>query len=253
MSLHRQVDKLDSVRGAATGLSDNVLTAGNRLAMHEFGLSAAGLCFTLPRFSDADASRSASATMTTPQGRYHYRLQAPHPAAGWRQHPPAISRTGRRRKLLRLLSAGIALCIEGETGSGKVCQLRCTGTAAGAAVVVAINCAAIPESLIESELFVPAEGVYRRQQKWLYIGKSQADGGVLFLMNRRLPLALQARLLRVLQEGRSAEPAAACRWYFALESAPPHRNLTQRVGAENSRERSAVAPAIRPGAASAAR
>ncbi|MBZ4241981.1 sigma-54 factor interaction domain-containing protein, partial [Mycobacterium tuberculosis] len=67
---------------------------------------------------------------------------------------------------------------------------------------VAINCAAIPESLIESELFGYQPGAFTGASKNGYIGKiREADGGVLFLDEiGDMPLALQTRLLRVLQE-----------------------------------------------------
>lgn len=86
MSLHRQVDKLDSVEELLLVFSDNVLTAGNRLAMREFGLSAAQfgqLTFASLFPTLTQTAVSVPLPLTTPQGRYHYRLREP-PAAGWR-------------------------------------------------------------------------------------------------------------------------------------------------------------------------
>ncbi len=104
---------------------------------------------------------------------------------------------------------------------------------------VAINCAAIPESLIESELFGYQPGAFTGASKNGYIGKiREADGGVLFLDEiGDMPLALQTRLLRVLQE-KEVAPLGASRSVpvnFALICAT-HRNLTQRVSAGEFRE-----------------
>ena len=71
---------------------------------------------------------------------------------------------------------------------------------------VAVNCAAIPEGLIESELFGYREGAFTGSRKGGMVGRvMQAQGGTLFLDEiGDMPLALQARLLRVLQERRVA-------------------------------------------------
>lgn len=76
---------------------------------------------------------------------------------------------------------------------------------------VAINCAALPEPLIESELFGYAPGAFTGANPKGYIGKiREADGGVLFLDEiGDMPAGLQTRLLRVLQEKRSRRSAAA--------------------------------------------
>ncbi len=76
---------------------------------------------------------------------------------------------------------------------------------------VAINCAALPEPLIESELFGYAPGAFTGANPKGYIGKiREADGGVLFLDEiGDMPAGLQTRLLRVLQEKRSPRSAAA--------------------------------------------
>jgi transcriptional regulator with PAS, ATPase and Fis domain len=67
---------------------------------------------------------------------------------------------------------------------------------------VAVNCAAIPESLIEAELFGYAPGAYTGAQKGGSLGRiREAEGGTLFLDEiGDMPLLLQTRLLRVLQE-----------------------------------------------------
>ena len=94
--------------------------------------------------------------------------------------------------------------ILGETGTGKELVARAihdAGARRGKALV-RVNCAAIPESLIESEFFGHEKGAFtgataRRDGRF-----AQADGGTLFLDEiGELPLDLQAKLLRVLQEG----------------------------------------------------
>jgi transcriptional regulator with GAF, ATPase, and Fis domain len=94
--------------------------------------------------------------------------------------------------------------ILGDTGTGKELVARAIHNAGPrrAEALVRVNCAAIPESLIESEFFGHEKGAFtgataRRDGRF-----AQADGGTLFLDEiGELPLDLQAKLLRVLQEG----------------------------------------------------
>ena len=101
-------------------------------------------------------------------------------------------------------SADIPVVLEGETGSGKEALARTlhSGSRRAAGPFVAINCASIPDTLIESELFGYAEGAFTGAKRGGSTGKVQlSDKGTLFLDEiGDMPLALQARLLRVLQE-----------------------------------------------------
>ena len=143
--------------------------------------------------------------------------------------------------MVRLLNAGIALCIEGETGCGKefVSRTLHQHSRWRDGKFVAINCAAIPESLIESELFGYQPGAFTGASKNGYIGKiREADGGVLFLDEiGDMPMLLQTRLLRVLQE-KEVTPLGASQSApvsFALICAT-HRNLMQHVADGTFRE-----------------
>jgi transcriptional regulator with PAS, ATPase and Fis domain len=88
---------------------------------------------------------------------------------------------------------------------------------------VAINCASIPESLIESELFGYRGGSFTGARKEGMRGKLlQADGGTLLLDEiGDMPLALQTRLLRVLEDVRWCRSAASRRRWTCASSAPP--------------------------------
>jgi transcriptional regulator of acetoin/glycerol metabolism len=108
-----------------------------------------------------------------------------------------------------VLRQDIPILIEGETGVGKELFARAIHDASARASGpwVAVNCAALPEGLIESELFGYEEGAFTGARRRGNQGKiEQAHGGTLFLDEiGDMPLALQARLLRVLQE-RSVTP-----------------------------------------------
>ncbi len=137
-------------------------------------------------------------------------------------------------KALRVVNAGIALCINGETGCGKeyLAQQLYRQSKWATGNFVAINCAALPEHLIESELFGYMPGAFTGASSRGYAGKfREANGGMLFLDEiGDMPLVLQTRLLRVLQEkrvvplgGNSAFPVD-----FSLVCAT-HRNLVEQV------------------------
>jgi transcriptional regulator of acetoin/glycerol metabolism len=106
-------------------------------------------------------------------------------------------------KAARLAHAPISILLNGETGTGKEFLARAIHELRRApGKFVAINCAAVPETLIESELFGYEPGSFTGAQAKGKKGLiEQADGGTLFLDEiGDMPLGLQARLLRVLAE-----------------------------------------------------
>ncbi|QXH33615.1 sigma-54-dependent Fis family transcriptional regulator [Pseudomonas muyukensis] len=111
------------------------------------------------------------------------------------------------------LASGLPVLLLGETGTGKEVTARALHQAGPRAdkPFVAVNCAAIPEGLIESELFGYRDGAFTGARRGGMVGRlMQAHGGTLFLDEiGDMPLALQARLLRVLQERRVAPLGAA--------------------------------------------
>jgi transcriptional regulator with PAS, ATPase and Fis domain len=140
------------------------------------------------------------------------------------------------QKLRRVQGKPIAILLAGESGVGKERFARAIHASGprGDAPYVALNCAALPENLIEAELFGYAPGAFTGAHKEGSPGRlREADGGTLFLDEiGDMPLALQARLLRVLQE-REVTPlggGATVKVDFALICAS-HRNLRQEVEA----------------------
>ena len=108
------------------------------------------------------------------------------------------------RSAHRIAKSRVAVMIQGPTGAGKEMFARALHAASDRAgqPFVALNCAAIPESLIESELFGYRSGAFTGARKEGMKGKIlQSSGGTLFLDEiGDMPIALQTRLLRVLEE-----------------------------------------------------
>jgi transcriptional regulator of acetoin/glycerol metabolism len=106
---------------------------------------------------------------------------------------------------VRVANRDIPVMLLGETGTGKEAFARGIHDYSDRAKqpFVALNCAAIPESLIESELFGYRDGAFTGARNKGSKGKIlQSDGGTLFLDEiGDMPLSLQSRLLRVLAEG----------------------------------------------------
>ncbi|MFN7010806.1 MAG: sigma-54-dependent Fis family transcriptional regulator [Allorhizobium sp.] len=161
---------------------------------------------------------------------------------------PAISRLGGnvpavdnlRRKVTKLAPSRLPILLQGETGTGKEFLARIIHEMSGlTGRFVAVNCAAIPEQLIESELFGYAPGAFTgalaKGRKGLI---EEADGGTLFLDEiGDMPYAAQSRLLRVLAEGEvlPVGGSVARRVDFRVVSAS-HRSLADMVAAGNFRE-----------------
>ena len=141
----------------------------------------------------------------------------------------------------RLLGRDIPILIQGESGAGKEMLAKAFHNSGPRrdAPFVALNCASIPESLIESELFGYQGGAFTGARKEGAPGKiQQAHGGTLFLDEiGDMPLNLQARLLRVLQE-RCVTPLGSTRSIqvdISLVCAT-HRKLREEVARGHFRE-----------------
>ena len=179
-------------------------------------------------------------------------LVAPKPAARREEVAPQFSglqylRTGDARldiviaKIRPVLDRDIPLLILGETGTGKELLARAVhhDSARSRQPFVAVNCASIPESLIEAELFGYEEGAFTGARRKGATGRiAQANGGTLFLDEiGDMPLSLQARLLRVLQE-RSVTPlgSAKCLPVDIAVICATHRNLRDMIDQQTFRE-----------------
>jgi transcriptional regulator with PAS, ATPase and Fis domain len=162
---------------------------------------------------------------------------------------PALQRLGGDDRLMRslqqqaqrLANKRINILIQGETGSGKEVFAKAIHESSSRKdkPFVAVNCAAIPESLIESELFGYTAGTFTgarsRGMKGLI---AQSDGGTLFLDEiGDMPLHLQTRLLRVLSEHEVLPLGAERPVRVALTViAASHRDLRQLIAAGSFRE-----------------
>ncbi|HZT55279.1 MAG TPA: sigma-54-dependent Fis family transcriptional regulator [Burkholderiaceae bacterium] len=145
------------------------------------------------------------------------------------------------QKIRRVLDRDIPLLILGETGTGKELLARAVHHDSNRArqPFVAVNCASIPESLIEAELFGYEDGAFTGARRKGAPGRLvQANGGTLFLDEiGDMPQPLQARLLRVLQE-RSVTPLGSTKSIAVDISVigATHRNLREMIDRQEFRE-----------------
>jgi sigma-54 dependent transcriptional regulator, acetoin dehydrogenase operon transcriptional activator AcoR len=227
------------MEGIASFTPGGRFLAANRNGLFQLGLSMPDLqahtfssLFDLPLSSLYDHYRSAAPGLldlcmhngVRVRGRAELRL-----AHGMRSFddapPPPRSRlqaldTGDARlaqtiaKVGKVLGQGVPILVMGETGTGKewLAQAIHQDSPRAHGPFVAVNCAAIPEALIESELFGYEEGAFTGARRKGATGRiMQANGGTLFLDEiGDMPLALQARLLRVLEE-RKVTPLGGAR------------------------------------------
>lgn len=145
------------------------------------------------------------------------------------------------QKIRRIMNRDIPLLILGETGTGKELLARALhqDSVRSRQPFVAVNCAAIPEALIEAELFGYEEGAFTGAKRKGATGRLvQANAGTLFLDEiGDMPLSLQARLLRVLQE-RCVTPLGSHKSIpvdIALIGAT-HRNMREMIERHEFRE-----------------
>jgi DNA-binding NtrC family response regulator len=151
---------------------------------------------------------------------------------------PSLERV--RRLVARVAASDSNVLIRGETGTGKELVARAIheGSPRAAGPLVAVNCGALPEHLVESELFGHRKGAFTGADEHRAGLFEVADGGTLFLDEiGELPKQLQSRLLRALESGEirrvgdnqpiTVDVRVVC---------ATHRSLEDMVGAGEFRE-----------------
>lgn len=234
LHLHVQPEGIGTVAEGIVAVSeDGWLVGANRAALACLGLRAADLGATrLEQVLDTDVARLVSHQLRRPgqavplrarQGVLYAQVHVdpalvratttrPVPAQARAESGDALARldSGDARwraaadKARKVLDKPIAVLVQGESGVGKELFARAfhDSGARKAGPFVAVNCAALPENLIEAELFGYVAGAFSGARKEGSAGRlREAHGGTLFLDEiGDMPLALQTRLLRVLQE-----------------------------------------------------
>ena len=225
----------DMLRRSSSSSYHPVVTYRANAALRFFAVARRPASEAAPALPAAGSSSKPAQPQRPP-----LRLVAPRPGApaSTFKDPRLVQRLETARRVIARQTP-VLLC--GETGSGKEVFARAiheSSPHAGGAFV-AVNCASLPETLIESELFGYRAGAFTGAQRTGRRGKIlQADGGTLFLDEiADMPLDLQARLLRVLDE-RQVTPLGTEETHavdFQLVSAS-HRHLPTLVREGKFRE-----------------
>ncbi len=258
LRLHPDATLLGTHREGVLVFEDHHLVAANRYALDMLGVdwSEVGHCRYDTLFESATPRGPDTRTLHATGGlefqsrheRVPIRLsrtprQVGTPPLPLRQLEPLFDEHFNRQldRHVRLLDADIPILLHGETGSGKEVvarELHHRSTRANGPFV-AVDCAALPEGLIEAELFGYRAGAFTGARREGARGLlREADGGVLFLDEiGDMPLALQSRLLRVLQE-REITPLGGgtpVQVNFTVIAAS-HRHLDEAVAGHRFRE-----------------
>jgi two-component system response regulator AtoC len=143
-----------------------------------------------------------------------------------------------RAAIEQLAHSTVSILILGESGTGKELVARALHRHSPRATgpFVAVNCGAIPETLIDSELFGHSRGAFTGAATARPGVFAEADGGTIFLDEiGEMPLSVQPRLLRVLQEGEVRPLGAAPRSVDVRVIAATHVDLQEAVDARRFR------------------
>ena len=262
LRLHARAEGIGSVAQGVLALSsDGWLVGANRRALEMLGLRRLDIgasqvhhvfdCTMDTLMASAHRAAGGALALHTVQGLALFATvqMEPHLSVraqpvGTTPAPDALAQldTGDVRwgaaatKARRVADKDIAVLLLGESGVGKELFAKALhdSSARKAGPFVAINCAALPEHLIESELFGYAPGAFTGARKQGSVGRlREAQGGTLFLDEiGDMPLAMQTRLLRVLQE-RQVTPLGCGETVavdFALVCAT-HQNLREAADA----------------------
>jgi DNA-binding NtrC family response regulator len=141
-------------------------------------------------------------------------------------------------RIRRVAASHAPVLVVGETGCGKDLVAQAVHRASGREPFVPVNCGAIPDHLMESELFGHVKGAFTgadRDKGGLF---QAAHGGTLFLDEiGELPLALQPKLLRVIESGEVRQVGAVAPEHVDVRIvAATHRDLEEKVEAGEFRE-----------------
>lgn len=223
LRFHARPALIGTAREGLMVIEGGCIVAANRVALELFGRSWNGLLdLDAEVFLGENWPRMAHrrSLLTLPGGRQiatvMERTTAPgsarQPAMQTAEAPTSGSHPGPEAddvqpllaKAVRVLNEGVSVLVNGETGSGKEVFSRRLHAASRRSTgpFVAVDCASLPETLIESELFGYDEGAFTGARRKGMAGRiREAHGGVLFLDEiAEIPLTLQTRLLRVLEE-----------------------------------------------------
>ncbi|MBL8350718.1 MAG: nitrogen regulation protein NR(I) [Burkholderiaceae bacterium] len=228
------IDLLDKVKARLPGLPVIIMTAYSDL---DSAVSAfqGGAFEYLPK--PFDLTRAVELIRRAVEESLREEVRDPHGAEMPEMLGQAPAMQDVFRAIGRLSQSNVTVLITGESGSGKELVARALhkhsprGDAGSNGPFIAINTAAIPKDLLESELFGHERGAFTGAQTMRRGRFEQADGGTLFLDEiGDMPFDLQTRLLRVLSDGQfyrvgGHQPLKA----NVRVIAATHQNLEQRV------------------------